>query len=106
MGAGLPPSGGPPPAAMAALSQMSKTPPGKGPKEALQEAAAKLQVALMRIYLTNPKVAKLVSDATSKITQAMADLEKEGQQPVGAPPNLMGGQSPMGSGLPFGPGGR
>ena len=104
MGMGSPPLGNPAnPQAMQALDQLSKSPADKGPKEAINEAVAKLQVALSRIYLQSPKAAKLISDALSKVTSAQSELEKEGMNPVAPPPNMMGGMNRMqGPGLPFG----
>ena len=102
MAPGGSPMGGPPQAAMSALDQLSKSSPQRGPKEALDDATAKLQVALMRIYLMNPKAAKLVSDALSKVQQAQSELTREGSSPVGAPPNLLGQGAQMGGGMPMG----
>jgi hypothetical protein len=85
---------GPDPAAMQALSGVGETPSPQREEDLLSEALLKIGVALAHIHMRSPKAAKLLSDAQSKISQAREELKKE--QPVGLPPDLLGGMMPGG----------
>lgn len=92
-GAPMGPPGGPD-AGMQALLSLQKTPPGKREKDALQESANGLGVALQGLQLQNPKAAKLVADGLAKIQAALQAMAEESMAPVGAPPMLAGESGP------------
>ena len=101
MGGGGSPLGGPPPAAVSALDQMSQAPSGAGDQQALMQAQAQIQVAYSRVMLRSPKAAKALSDALGKLNQALMVLDQEAQQPVAPPPELLGALGPAGGASPL-----
>lgn len=96
----MPGMGGPPPPnpAMGALDQLAGMPTQAKEQEALQKASANIQIALASIYTRSAKAASLLSKAYGDIQKAREELEQLGQQPVGPPPDMLGGMmpSPMG----------
>lgn len=102
---GMPGMGGPPQGnpAMGALDQLAGMPNQAKEQEALQKASANIQIALSTIYTRSAKAASLLSKAYGDIQKAREELEQLGQQPLGPPPDLLGGMmpSPMGPQTPM-----
>lgn len=97
MGGGMPPMPNP---AMGALDQLSGMPTQAKEQKALAEASTNIQIALAGIYQRSAKAAEHLSKAYSEIQKAREVLEQLASDPIGPPPNLLGGMSPMPMGGP------
>jgi hypothetical protein len=104
-GPGMPPFGGPPPASMRALDQLSAAPPGKGEQEMLQECSMNLKVASSRVILRSPRAAQEVAKAAQAVDRALELLDEEKSTQVNVPPDLMASLTPAPMGGPQSPGG-
>lgn len=98
-GMGDSPMGGPPPAAMRALDQLSQAPAGAGEQEMLQECSMKLKAASARVIMRSPRAAQEVAKAAQAVDRALELMDEEKQSTVNVPPDLMASlmPAPMGS---------
>ena len=88
-----------PDAILKLLASFQQQPSPDAEKKMLQEATIMINGAYAKVQLRSAKAAQKIMKANSEIQGAIQDLASEGQQPVGAPPDLglgAGGGGPAG----------
>ena len=83
---------------MALLTGMQQQPPQSGEDNLFRDASAAVGTVYQRVAQRSAEAAKLLSEALTKIQAARQALQKEGNRPLAAPPDLgmggMGGPTP------------